>query len=169
MTECDQSRGPLLSLVRCRDCLVIRLAVPACIAYAFPSRVKTASRMFRKVMRRHSGVRCPTDSALEAYRVNNMPSAELRTMYDRLERTTRNIIYAPLGPKAVEETLEISPAERIRWSKDGRLTTKKSVCSRGRGSFALPLYSAETIANLKQQSKLLASWRQEDNRKCHPK
>lgn len=158
-----QSYPPLISRVRAGDAVVVRLMIPPDIAEAFPGRSVTAGRVFRRVMRQQGGVSCGDGDAANAYRVERKSLAQLQHVWDRLKRTTTNIVYAPLGPKTLEDVLEISSAERARWTNDGRLAVMdKSVASRGGSSFAVPLFCAQMIAELRCQPEIIASWRDMD-------
>lgn len=68
----------------------------------------------------------------------------------------------PLTPRLVIAALSITPQERLRWTKDGRLPQFGSVMMRRAHPISVATYAVETIAALAGQPAMLASWRAAD-------
>lgn len=72
----------------------------------------------------------------------------------------------PVTPRVVMELLGISSAERLRWTKDGRLKKSGSHRSRHAQGARFPTYAAAQIAHLAQRPEIIAEWRRSDRRAC---
>ena len=65
----------------------------------------------------------------------------------------------------VEEILGITPLERRRWTKDGRLPLSgQGSFARGRQSIYFPLHPIAQIAALARQPKTIEGWRSQDEK-----
>lgn len=68
-----------------------------------------------------------------------------------------------LHPRVVEEILGITPRERRRWTKDGRLPKSGSGSfRRGQNTIHFSLHPARKIAALAGKPGMIETWRQDD-------
>ncbi|MGH2343176.1 hypothetical protein ACRC7T_17035 [Segnochrobactraceae bacterium EtOH-i3] len=81
----------------------------------------------------------------------------------RLSATLALVLAEPLYPRVVEEALGITPRERLRWTKDGRLpATDGNAVRRGARAFRVPRYPVAAIAALAASPATIAGWRADD-------
>lgn len=89
------------------------------------------------------------------------PAAE--ALSTRIRATLAVFVQEPLYPRVVEEALAISPQERLRWTKDGRLvSTEGGEFRRGKRAFRVARYPVAGIAALAASPATIAAWRQSD-------
>jgi hypothetical protein len=89
--------------------------------------------------------------------------ASLHTsMFPRLAKELSRIAWRPLTPRLVAIALNISGAERLRWTKDGRLRPAGAVRSQQGQVISMPTYSVENIDELASHPEIIARWRQQD-------
>ena len=69
------------------------------------------------------------------------------------------IAHKPISQRRVESLLDITSAERRRWSKDGRLKPSGSARIRRGSLISLPTYSPVMIEQLLKSPAILADWR----------
>lgn len=69
------------------------------------------------------------------------------------------IAHKPISQRRVESLLDITSAERKRWSKDGRLRPSGSAQIRRGSLISLPTYSPVMIEQLLKAPAILAAWR----------
>lgn len=102
-----------------------------------------------------------TLSFVEAKTIMELMSAvDLRIGRFRKER---------LHPRVVEGLLGITPAERRRWTKDGRLPVSgNGSFRRGRQVIQFPLHPPDKIALLTQTPETVAEWRERDRALASP-
>lgn len=87
-----------------------------------------------------------------------------RPLMKDLEKLLGALSAKPLPPRVVQEALNISSQERLRWTKDGRLNASRRVV-RARGQpFSLGLYPAALIRQLIMDSSIIKKWREQDAR-----
>lgn len=80
-----------------------------------------------------------------------------------LQQGLERIAAKPIGQKHVERILGISAAERLRWSKDGRLPRSGAAFIRpGRALVSLSTYAPATIEALLAAPEVIADWRARD-------
>ncbi len=80
-----------------------------------------------------------------------------------LQRGLERIAAKPIGQKHVERILGISAAERLRWSKDGRLPRSGAAFIRpSRALVSLSTYAPATIEALLAAPEVIAGWRARD-------
>lgn len=72
------------------------------------------------------------------------------------------IAQKPLGPHQVEKILIISPAERLRWSKDGRLCQSGTAQILRGTKIQLSTYPPQETERLLSNPEIIAVWRQAD-------
>jgi len=122
--------------------------------------IRLVTRVFRRrlecVVTQRSGsvaVTCP--EAAEADIMQVCAIAE-----QRLARLQQELPTA----KMVEEILAITPVERRRWSKDGRLPNAgQALFSQGRKQVGLFLYPPNAILQLAAHPDQIADWRRRDS------
>ena len=86
-----------------------------------------------------------------------------------LLRALLDVARRPLTPREVRSALGISNAERLRWTRDGRLLRSANVVSSS-GRRSIPTYSAVHIHELSRNPEVLALWRAADEpyeKVCH--
>jgi hypothetical protein len=93
-------------------------------------------------------------------RATNDIAAVLIGIDQRLER----IASRPLNARVVERTLGITPRERSRWTKDGRLARAGTNLIRRGQLVALSTYSVGEIARLMNEPSKIRAWREADDR-----
>lgn len=70
-----------------------------------------------------------------------------------------------LYPKVVEEILQITSRERLRWTKDGRLPRSGAAAfGVGQRSIHFALHPVEQIAALSKSPEIIAAWRSADKK-----
>ena len=72
------------------------------------------------------------------------------------------IAQKPLSPRQVGRLLSISPAERLRWSKDGRLRQSGAAQILRGAKIRLCTYPPQEIERLLANPEIIAAWRQGD-------
>jgi hypothetical protein len=83
---------------------------------------------------------------------------------ERLRRRILRALNMPLDPKSVDRLLEITPKERLRWYKDGRLPTcGRSLIGHGNHQIMVPEFPVGKIIVIAMTPGLLASWRAQDD------
>ena len=89
-------------------------------------------------------------------------SALARSFADKLRRDLHQIAIRPLSQKQVERHLGISSAERLRWTKDGRLP-KSGIAQIKKGArITLTTYAVAAIEEIGARPELIARWRADD-------
>jgi hypothetical protein len=68
----------------------------------------------------------------------------------------------PLTPRLVLSALPISPQERLRWTKDGRLPRSGAVMMLRAHPVSVATYAVETISALVENPSIIALWREQD-------
>lgn len=86
----------------------------------------------------------------------------LERLVETLAELLANVAYRPLTPRELLQLLPISKAERVRWTKDGRLPQSGSVWMRKADLIAVPTYSSELVERLRQRLDLIEAWRLQD-------
>lgn len=81
---------------------------------------------------------------------------------DVILRKLAAIAQKPLSPRKVEKILSISPAERLRWSKDGRLRQSGTAQILRGSKIRLCTYPPQEIERLLSNPEIIAVWRQAD-------
>lgn len=126
-------------------------------------RVQEAHRRFAKIARRAGAVKSRLKDGTSKATIASSNRAKLQTALASLDAELDRLNRVKLYPSTVEELLNISVTERLRWTKDGRLKTS------GRGSFTsgsrviyFPLYHPEIIMGLAKNPAEIANWREQD-------
>ena len=87
--------------------------------------------------------------------------SEILRLCSAVEQKLETLRDQPLTAKMVEEILSITPHERLRWSKDGRLPTAgHAFFSQGKKQVRLFEYAPHTIRELAAQPARIAEWRE---------
>ena len=81
---------------------------------------------------------------------------------DAILRKLAAIAQKPLSPRKVEKILSISPAERLRWSKNGRLRQSGTAQILRGSKIRLCTYPPQEIERLSVNPEIIAAWRQAD-------
>lgn len=72
-----------------------------------------------------------------------------------------------LTPRLVQEILGITPSERARWAKDGRLPQSGSSFIKSSQLVSIPSYAPAVIADLLDRPEIIAEWRASDAKSTH--
>lgn len=88
---------------------------------------------------------------------------DVRVVLDHLDTRLAAILEAPLPAKLVDGLLRITPKERRRWWKDGRLPPcGYRTSTRSSARFNLPVFAVELIESLRKNPQIIEQWRRED-------
>jgi len=126
-------------------------------------REQEAHRRFAKIARRAGAMKSRLKDGTSKATIAGFNRAKLQAALASLDAELDRLKRMKLYPATVEELLNISVTERLRWTKDGRLKTS------GHGSFTsgsrvihFPLYHPDTIVDLAKNPAEIASWREQD-------
>jgi hypothetical protein len=72
------------------------------------------------------------------------------------------LTHKPISQYHVEKLLAITPAERLRWSKDGRLKRSGTANITRGAKITLYTYPPQIIEQLMRTPAIIAAWRQSD-------
>jgi hypothetical protein len=115
------------------------------------------SRLSAAVRRTHPQSISIDGSRITAVFHDTSTLTKLRVAIDRVMSAFER---EKLHPQVVQEILHITPRERIRWTKDGRLRQAgKGVLSSGWQTVHFPLYRRDQILELRQSPATIAAWR----------
>jgi hypothetical protein len=90
-------------------------------------------------------------------------NGRVRRIARRLKSRVAAVPAAPLTPKAVDRALGVTPRERIRWYKDGRLPTcGRTSVSGDMRSAHFPLFPFDEIARRQANPQAIEARRRED-------
>jgi hypothetical protein len=68
-----------------------------------------------------------------------------------------------LSPETVEQLLDVTSRERVRWTKDGRLPRSGTVqFKKGKQTFQVYQHPVEGIGMLLENPEMIAQWRAQD-------
>ncbi|MBF7014007.1 hypothetical protein QUC32_04145 [Novosphingobium resinovorum] len=87
-------------------------------------------------------------------------SVDLADLMGRLVELAKR----PLTPKELLAVLPLTNKERVRWTKDGRLTPSGSVSIRKGQIVSVPTYSVSQVERLLGAPQVICDWREEDAR-----
>ena len=95
------------------------------------------------------------------FQPDQLGSAEM--LVDELRDRLRRIASKPLSLKQIEKLLSLTPAERNRWSKDGRLQISgTSKIRRGDNLISLATYNVDAVERLLENPAIVEAWRRSD-------
>lgn len=90
---------------------------------------------------------------------------ELPALLSALDASIEAFKQERLSPKVVEEILQITPRERLRWTKDGRLPRSGAAAfGVGQRSIHFALHPVAQIAALSENPEIIAACRRADRR-----
>ncbi len=89
------------------------------------------------------------------------PAPMLKAMR-RIDRAIEDIASRPFTPRMVVEILGITPRERIRWTKSGRLPRSGSGTLKAARTVTFCIYAAGEIAKLAANPSVIEAWRRVD-------
>jgi hypothetical protein len=141
--------------------ILLRFEPPYSITLGLAARAKEARRRVRRVLKQTAVLDFRSDGdAIEARFANerdaNLAAAEMR-------KRLAAYLAEKLSPDLVEELLDITSRERVRWTKDGRLPTSGTVqFKKGRQTFQVFQYPVEGIGRLLENPGAVAEWRAQD-------
>lgn len=88
--------------------------------------------------------------------------AQINSVLKDIDEAFDAIAERPLPSGMVEQALDITARERLRWTKDGRLRTTGIEIIRRNQRVALNLYSVKEIERLLHDPHMIGSWRDTD-------
>ncbi len=80
----------------------------------------------------------------------------------RADKTIDELAHRPLTPRMVAEILRITPKERLRWAKDGRLAHCGPVVVKAGKAVTISTYAADAVRKLASDPSQIARWRSAD-------
>ncbi len=83
---------------------------------------------------------------------------------EQVERDLKIIAERPLTSRLVQEALGITGRERMRWTKDGRLSSSGTYTILRQQVITLSAYSVDYIRDLAAQPSLVDEWRAADKK-----
>lgn len=108
----------------------------------------------------------PTERDTEGHRfMVSCPSprvAALSKVLGHLDAALDLIATRPLTPRLVQQALEITSRERLRWTKDGRLPQQGSATIRRGQLINISTYAVSQIADLMAHPRVIEGWRCSD-------
>lgn len=142
------------------------------ISYELPTSITLGSEIRERTLRQKFKARLnrwrPESKTIfrnyfnASFSVKNI--AHIQSALDDLDLLLDSFIEEKLTPKIVEEILQITSLERIRWSKDGRLPTSGfGTFSKGRQLIQFPLYPVAGIVKIASNHALIEKWRKIDS------
>jgi hypothetical protein len=124
-------------------------------------RRREAQQQIRGILR--AAGRCRWDGPFEVARmVDGIGRLEIPPTRAKLAEALARIATRPLTPRLVLEVLAISSAERVRWTKDGRLPRSGATIIKRGSLIAVPTYAVAMIEDLIAKPATITSWRQDD-------
>ena len=128
-------------------------------------RIKASENLARFMSRKLASMEIASGEGVIAFRFPDLGERRLQAFAKRMEEGINKILFAPLTPKAVDRALDITPRERLRWYKDGRLPTcGRATVDRGDRRIQFPLFPFEKVACIQANPELIAAWRNQDAR-----
>jgi hypothetical protein len=86
----------------------------------------------------------------------------MRSLLDRLTERLSAIAERPLTPKELLAALPITNRERLRWTKDHRLTRSGGIQIRQGQIITIPTYSVSAVEGILADRTILDRWREAD-------
>jgi hypothetical protein len=142
--------------------IVLSFTPPRELTLGSARRAREARRRVAGLLRRH---RLKVSAKEEGIRTTIPPQAtiDLVDLLSAIDEALDAFRQERLYPKVVEEILEITPRERRRWTKDGRLP-KSGTGSfrRGQQSIHFALHPPQEIARLSNNPGIIVAWLKAD-------
>lgn len=91
-----------------------------------------------------------------------LPEVEVSDRHRVIVIALANIACRPFTPRLVRQALNISNVERIRWTKDGRLSQSGATYIRRGQIVAVRTYRVEDIEPLAERPERIEAWRSRD-------
>lgn len=151
------------------ELLTVSFVYPQALTLGLAHREKEANRRVRKQLRRVKTVEIERlDGLLQASFPRHSAHA-LAAALKAIDRDLNALMQEKLHPALVEELLGITPRERIRWTKDGRLQQAGSGSfSNGAQPIGFALYRPSEIADLARNAGIIQAWRDADAAQIAP-
>lgn len=145
------------------DDVYLALALPDGRLADGERRLRMAAATVRRGIRKVSGVEIDGHSEMLLFRFSDPNRKAADALVARLRSQVDAIFGAPLTPKEVDRVLDISPSERLRWYKDGRLPNCGiAVIGRGAHKIRFPVFPVDAITSLASKPQLIEKWRSDD-------
>ena len=144
--------------------LCIRYVPSPVLTIGHHSRAAHAIRLVKSALKNLSSCECIVqDGSLTAY-LRRVKSQDIDDAIRSAEQKLRQFSEEKLTAKRVETILDITAAERQRWTKDGRLQSSGAeYFDNGRGQIKVFTYSLEAIATVVAKPGLISRWREIDS------
>jgi len=131
---------------------------PSALTLHSPTLEKELRRRMQRKLRRWRPAAKAADGRAVTATFEDAEQAE--AAIEDIERMLDRFVGERLSPKMVEEILAITPVERSRWTKDGRLPRSGTGSFRkGRHIFQFYLHPAAEIAKLAADPTIISRWR----------
>lgn len=125
--------------------------------------IKASQDLARFMWRKLAGMEIANGEGARVFRIPDLGERRLQAFAKRMEEGINKVLFAPLTPNAVDRALDITPRERLRWYKDGRLPTcGRATVDRGNRRIQFPLFPFEKVACIQANPELIAAWRNQD-------
>ncbi|MCL8384251.1 MULTISPECIES: hypothetical protein [Xanthobacter] len=126
-------------------------------------RIRASEGLARLMARKLDGGDYAVGEGWISFRVPDPGERRLEAFTKRMETRIGEILFAPLTPKAVDRALGITPRERIRWYKDGRLPTcGREKTDHGDRTIQFPMFPFANIASIQANPEIISGWRVQD-------
>lgn len=156
-------RSQYLTVSRQLAGIMISYNIPWTMTLGLVSRNKELRRKLKaKLIRWRASAQTEESEKISALFVAQDADTVMPAIKD-IDRMLDNFAKQRLTPKMVEDILGISSGERIRWTKDGRLSKSDTGTFRkGRQIFQFYLHPVKEIADLAANTAIIEGWRRAD-------
>lgn len=177
MTNTEQVIAPPSHMVRDRIAAAVRMTIAdgkVFVTADFRTNIPLGLRIHanmkdtavRTLMGRSGGRMSKPENKVRRCEFNLADQARAVTLLKNVRTRLLKIARRPISGGQIEELLNISAAERNRWSKSGALRIFGSAqIRRGHQLVSLFTYAPEIIEVLSEAPDIIATWRAEDGRK----
>lgn len=145
----------------CDDGIALRFEPTFDISLGSERRAKGAVRRVLRLLRRLRLQACIDGNGVDA--TIRQPSVDMSKLLAAVDAEIVAFQAERIHPKELDEILTITPHERRRWTKDGRLPTSGHTSFRnGKKSVFLVLYPPAPIRALADRPEQIEAWRRTD-------
>lgn len=143
--------------------LCVELDLPSDPVRSLPQRLRLARRLFVRSMEKLRPLAKVIHEDPPAFVFSSDWSEEIADVCQALDNRLQALFNQPLPAKHVDAVLGISPKERRRWSKDGRLPSAGQLSSsRTQRRFTLRVFAVDVVDRLRRDPGQIAIWREHD-------
>jgi hypothetical protein len=127
-----------------------------------PTRLRGILKRVKRVVKKQR-LRSAIEAAEVRVEVPDVPHEYLRDVITDITKLIESIERLSLTPKEVEEALNITSRERIRWTKAGRLPRAEQRSFKKGQEIFYQCYSPAGVAHLAMRPEAISEWRRSDN------